>query len=71
MTLTLETTPEREVLLKREAARRGLSAAEFAQSLLDEMLEDLEDDARAAHILENTDPSEWRSLDELRRAVRG
>ncbi len=62
MTVTIETTPEREELLEREAERRGLSAHQLAQSLLDEMLQDLEDDARAAHILETTKPSEWRSL---------
>jgi len=71
MTFTIETTPEREMLLKQEAARRGLSVDELAKILWDELLEDLEDAASAERVLANTNPNQWRSLDELRKAVRG
>ena len=71
MTLVIETTPGDEMLLQQEAVRRGVSREVLARELLREALEDLEDAADAARVLEGSNPQEWASLDDLRRAVRG
>lgn len=71
MTFTIETTPASEALLQQVAKERGLSVEQLAKVLWEEMMEDLEDAAQAERILANTNPAEWRSLDELRQAVRG
>jgi hypothetical protein len=71
MTITIEATSSEIQLLEAEAARRGLTSAQLAQELFAEGLEELEADERAARILEATDPKKWRTLDDLRRAVRG
>ena len=69
MTLIIEVAPERQTLLDEEAARRGVSPAELAGALLDEMLEDLEDVAEARRRLAQTKPEEYRTLDDLRKAL--
>lgn len=50
MTFTIETTPERELILEQEAKRRGLSMEQFARSLFEEAIEDLEDAITADRI---------------------
>jgi hypothetical protein len=71
MSLVLETTPELDARLEKEAERRGVSVDALVNLLMDEMLEDMEDAADAQAIIHNTNPDEWRSLDDLRKAVRG
>jgi hypothetical protein len=39
MAVTIKLTPDAEAALRREAARRGMGAAEFARTLLEEQLE--------------------------------
>ena len=71
MTVVIETTPESDVLLQQEAARRGLTVEVLAKELFQEMLEDLEDAADANRAISETNSDDWVSLDEVRRAVRG
>ncbi len=77
--MTLEIAPELEARLEEKASARGLTKEEFAVhalrrlTLTEEELEELEDEedaAEADHILATTDPSQWRTLDELRAAIR-
>jgi len=71
MTLTINPTPRDAVFLQREAKRRGLDVERLAALLFAEAIEDMEDAAEAEAILSRTDSREWRSLDDLRQAVRG
>lgn len=40
MTLTIELTPEKEKVLRREAARRGMPIADYAKAILEDRLPD-------------------------------
>jgi hypothetical protein len=69
MTLTFTIKPEIATALEVEAKRAGQSVQEYAAELFAEAIEDVLDAAEADCIMANTDPSEWRSLDELRAAI--
>jgi len=72
MTLTIEVAPEVETQLATEAGQRGLSRDELIRQLLeqglDDMTQDEEDAATARHRLANSDPTQRRTLSDLRRA---
>ena len=70
MTLLIEVAPETEAELQAEATRRGLSVSQVAGEMLDDMLQDKEDAEDARRILAETEPEEWRTLDELRAALK-
>ncbi len=73
MTLQIEVAPEIESALHTEAARRGVTAQALAGAALGEWLqeavEDLADAEDARRILAASDPSQRRTLDDLRRAL--
>lgn len=76
MTLTIELKPEIENLLRHVAKERGVSLEEVIADRLnlnfsEEEIEELEDEvdiARAECILAESDPSERKTLDDLRKA---
>ena len=70
MTFVIEVTPELERAFADEAARRGVAAPELANEVLTDWLEDQQDAEDARRILKNTDPNKWRTLDDLRQALR-
>ena len=69
MTLTFKITPEVAAALAEEAKRAGQSVQDYAADIFAEAIEDVLDVAEADRIIVNTDPAEWRSLDELRAAI--
>lgn len=69
MTLTLEITPEEEKALTQAAQQAGATLPDYARALLREALEDAADVAEAERILANSDPTQRRTLAELRSAV--
>lgn len=69
--MSIQIAPELETELQNAAAREGVSLDEIAARALAEWLEDARDIALAEERLATTDPSQWRTLDELRAAVRG
>ena len=74
MTLTLELPSEVEKLLCAVAKERGVSLEEIVALYPDaseETLEELEDEvdvAEAERRMANSDPSQWKTLDDLRKA---
>lgn len=70
MTLTIEVAPETEAQLQEEAARLGVPVEQLVSEMIDDLLQDKEDAEDARRILAETKPEEWRSLDELRAAIR-
>ena len=75
MTLTLKLTPEKQRALEELAEASGQSVADCAAQLLGTALEDVEEDvdavAEAERRLESSDPSQRRTLAELRAAIFG
>lgn len=75
MTLNIELSPEREQALQEAAIREGVPAAVLAAQLLDDSLQDMVQDAadliEAEQRMQTTDPSQRRSLAELRTAIYG
>lgn len=77
MTLTLDVRPETEAALSREAQARGLSLPallDYAADLLareaeEEAAQDKADAEEAAHILATSDPSQRRTLADLRAHI--
>lgn len=74
MKLTIELKPEVERLLCAVAKERGVSLEEVVANQLDlspEALEELEDEldvAEAERRMANSDPSQRKTLDDLRKA---
>lgn len=71
ISMSIQIAPELETQLQSAAAREGVSLDEIAARALQEWLEDARDIAVAEERLATTDPSQWRTLDELRAAIRG
>jgi uncharacterized protein (DUF1778 family) len=71
MTLTLEIAPEIEAALSQAAQASGQSLSDYAAELLAQAAEDAQDIADADRIMAESDPSTWRTLDELRTAIYG
>ena len=69
--MSIQLAPELESQLQDVTARQGTTPDEVISRLLSEWLEDQKDIALAEHVLATTDETQWRSLDELRAAVRG
>ena len=78
MIITLELSPDVERALETEAAHYGMSASQLAQQLIAETLstrerieaqQDLEDVEEARRVLAESDPSQRRTLNDLRRAL--
>lgn len=73
MTLTLELGPDLERVLEAEALRAGVPVPQFARQMLAEALseqqQDLEDVGEAQRVLASSDPSQRRSLDDLRKVL--
>lgn len=74
--MTIEFTPEQEARFEQKAQERGLSKEEWVRRALHwlaltpeerEELEDEEDAAEAERRLAESDPTQWRTLDDLRR----
>ncbi|MEO6908469.1 MAG: hypothetical protein ABI210_11320 [Abditibacteriaceae bacterium] len=70
-TLTINPTSRNTAFLKREAKKRGVAVEQLASQLFIEAVEDMEDAVEAESILSKTDSRQWRTLDDLRQAVRG
>lgn len=71
MTLLLDMPPETEAILRQEAQQRGLTVERYVVELVEDTILDREDAAEARQIKAATKPEEWRSLDDLRAAIRG
>jgi hypothetical protein len=71
MTFAFKIKPEIAGLLEIEAKRAGQSVQDYAAELFAEAIEDALDAAEADHILANSDPSQRRTMDELRAALYG
>ena len=81
MSIVLNLSPEFEAKIAERAQEQGLSKEEFAARALfekaalseeeREAIEDARDIAVAEYRLATTDPTQWRTLDELREAIRG
>ena len=73
MSLQIEVAPEIESALHSEAARRGMTAQALAGAALGEWLQDAAEDfadaEEARQRLATSDPTQRRSLDDLRRAL--
>lgn len=79
MTLTIEVTPEVKDKLQEKARSHGQALEEYLQDLLERDVEELsaaeqaeqdrQDVADIERIMVGTDPTQWRTLDELRAHI--
>jgi uncharacterized protein (DUF1778 family) len=75
MTYRIDLSPERQQLIEAAAQAQGVAVevfiADAAELAAQEAREDAEDTEEARRILATSDPSQRRSLKDLRQAVRG
>ena len=71
MTFTFKIKPEIAAALEIEAKRTGQSVQDYVAEIFADAIEDVLDAAEADHILANNDPSQRRTMEELRATLYG